>query len=242
MKSIGAKYKKFLAGLIIVALIIPTVIISAGWSQNNNLKRAGENNSAGSLNEEYSEKLKTAGFQENEINEARILAERVISELKEIAINSDMGNLSAIDPLNEENQEDSEYIRLAEKMDLENAVQIILKLKKDFGSIERAMDEYIYSLQTDISLEKYLKDKKAYEEERAQKAIELNPEKVITTSKIESRMLEKLQYLNEKNRKSYNDNPNDALTSNENVAGSKPPDPLADIEKELGISRQDTFR
>jgi hypothetical protein len=147
-------------------------------------------------------RLKAEGYKEDDITEAKMLIERVIYQLKEIngsQNEEDAGVLPDIMGEEKRNEEISTYHELLEKIDLEVAVCLILKLNKDFGSMEKVFDEYLYCLQIGMDMQKYLADKKAYEKERQEKSAGFDLQKIITIEKIEVKMLELLQKKNEKN-------------------------------------------
>ncbi len=85
------------------------------------------------------------------------------------------------------------YQKLYEKIDIKNAIYFMLKLKADFGSCEKAFDEYLFSLQADLDLNEYIKDKEAYLKSRDEKKLLLDDRKVITLEKIEAKSIEKIQ-------------------------------------------------
>lgn len=155
-------------------------------------------------------------FSKKDIDEARLLVNRVIYQLDEILStdekpnkveNSNNTNNSTseamIDSLNkkEDAQKDKEllakYQDLKNKIDADQAIWLILKLKKDFGGLEGAMNEYLYSLQLGIDLNSYIKDKKLYEKQRKEKSSVIDANSVITLSRIDEKALEKIQKQNE---------------------------------------------
>ncbi len=103
------------------------------------------------------------------------------------------------------------YQKLYEKIDIKNAIYFMLKLKADFGSCEKAFDEYLFSLQADIDLNDYIKDKEAYLKNRDEKKLLLDDRNVITLEKIEAKSIEKIQ---------TDDRDND-LISNQSQAADK---------------------
>lgn len=141
------------------------------------------------IGSDYIEKLKSEGFTENEIMEAKILVERVVFQLKEI-----------VNVQNNDKQDTSAFSDLLSKIDSKSAVYLMLKLKTEFGGIEAVLDEYLFALQAGIKLEDYLKDKKAYERDKTEKGAGMSQDKVITMALIESKMLEKVQSENQANK------------------------------------------
>lgn len=205
--------------------------------QNNQQDRADRNKllAENNLGEDYLKKLLEEGFSQNEITEAKMLVERVIFQLKEITEFAGDTLLLPSEKPEEGKKDDIEaYRELAGKIEFKNAVYLILKLKKDFGSLEKAMDEYLYVLQAEISLELYLKDKDAYEKEKLEKSASINGQKLITLEKIEAKMLEVIQNKNTKNR-GFEDNETSGIQELEKMPGLNmgkedlPPSPVPDV-------------
>lgn len=161
------------------------------------------------LDEEFISKLKKEGFSQQQIIDAKMLAERVTLQLQDIdsynarsqakpveAPGADQADLKVL----EEDKEDSSkaYSELAKKIDYKNAIYFMLKLKSDFGSYEGAFDEYLCSLQLELDIEEYIKDKKAYLDKKEEKSLMLNGKKIITLQKIEEKNIEILQWDNKK--------------------------------------------
>jgi hypothetical protein len=218
------------------------------------------------LDEDFIKKLKKEGFKEQDINEVKLLAERVTFELQEITDNSknkqnqddnankDQGtknniqnpttnigsgstsaNNTAISSVdikgNKAGKEDiSAYEELAKKLDTKNAIYFMLKIKTDFGGYEQVFDEYLFSLQAELDLNDYIKDKKAYEKKKEEKKLVLDPQKVITLEKIEQKSLEKTQNESDSEQPSQKNSTEKAT----GAAGSKDisdKSPLPDVPK-----------
>lgn len=159
------------------------------------------------LDKELIEKLKAEGFKEDSITEARMLVERVQFQLEEILSAQDESVIipeaeKTVLPVEEstENKEaDQEsYRKLAGEIQTGTAVYLMLKLEKEFGSIEAVLDEYLLSLQLGIKLEDYQQDKESYEKNKSEKLLGIVQQSLITLSKIESKMLEAIQSTNKK--------------------------------------------
>ena len=121
------------------------------------------------------------------------------------------------------------YQKLYEKIDIKNAIYFMLKLKADFGSCEKAFDEYLFSLQADIDLNDYIKDKEAYLKSRDEKKLLLDDQKVITLEKIEAKSIEKAQTVEKES-----DQPaNNSQTADKKSSGvtDKETSPLPDVPK-----------
>lgn len=162
------------------------------------------------LDEATIRELKEQGFREQEITEARLLAERVRFQLNEIVQAGSDGAASLPDPaadaqtaLHDEAEDAEEmehYRQLAAKFDVNRAVYLMLVLKKDFGGLQQVLDEYLFCLQAELDLNLYLEDKTRYEEEKREKQAQWMPGELITTAKIEQKMLETIEKENQLNR------------------------------------------
>ncbi|PYG87919.1 hypothetical protein LY28_01629 [Ruminiclostridium sufflavum DSM 19573] len=150
------------------------------------------------LDEEFLQRLKKEGFSEEDITEARMLEERAVFQLQEIEAGSGSGTKTekpSANALIEEKDSDDidKYKELLEKINIEDAVYFMLKLKAEFGSCEKVFDEYLYSLQAGLDLNEYIKDSKAYLKNKEEKKPLLEEQKVITLEKIEQKAIEKIQ-------------------------------------------------
>lgn len=172
-------------------------------SETNDKEQRSSQLAKDGLKEDYLKKIKAEGFNDQEINEAKMFAERVVFQLKEITTQKQetLSNRPTADSKikTEENDDISSYSSLLEKFDSKFSVYILLKLKKEFGNIESAMDEYLLSLQIGVDLYKYLVNKDEYKKDKEEKSRSVDTLKIITLAKIESKMLEKIQ--NENNTK-----------------------------------------
>lgn len=146
-------------------------------------------------------KLKDEGFTEEEISEAKSIIERVVFQLDEI---TDMQAAAPSLPdtrtyVNEKKEEDmTAYITLAGKINLSEAVYLVLKLDDELGSMQAVLDEYLCSLQLGIDLKQYLDNKEEYQKMKQQKMAELVAQDIITSADIEEKMLDMLQNMNKK--------------------------------------------
>ena len=211
------------------------------------------------LDEEYMKKLKKEGFTEGEISEAKLIEERVIFQLEEITSKTEANQLNSpgtaglpnpsgpsVNATNQPNQADAgklafdvgntgsnadiaTYQKLYEKIDIKNAIYFMLKLKADFGSCEKAFDEYLFSLQADIDLNDYIKDKEAYLKSRDEKKLLLDDRNVITLEKIEAKSIEKIQ--TEDRDSDLISDQNQAADKSLSEAAPKETSPLPDVPK-----------
>ena len=153
------------------------------------------------MDEDTIKKLKEEGFVEEQIIEAKSLVERVIFQLEEIA---NMQVVALLQPeagvnANEVKEESlMAYVELSGKINLNEAVYLILKLEDELGSIQAVLDEYICSLQLDIDLNHHLINKEEYKKQKQQKLAEMLAQDIITATGIDEKMLDMLQSKNKK--------------------------------------------
>jgi hypothetical protein len=167
------------------------------------------------------EKLKKEGFTVEEITDAKLYAERIGFDLNEIQsalqtqtqLSSDKAGSVKTDAAQDAEEEDALYIKLAEKFDTKFVLGFLLRLEKNFGSAEKVMDEYLFTLQTDLDLQEYLTDNSGYLKKRDEQSAGLDQQKVITVQKLEQKMLESIQRVNQLNFK-------DAASDSRTGAGS----------------------
>jgi hypothetical protein len=239
-----------------------TSIKAKGYSWNEVLEQCKKNkiNSSSqltnametaSMSDENIKKLKAEGFSSNDINASKLIAERVQLQLKELtdsSINlpkqsttlidsqSSLGNQS-IDNSNNNissNNDEEIYKELQDKFDFQKAIYLMLKLKKDFGSFEQVLNEYLYDIQIGVDLEQYILDKKKYEEEKANKSASVDKAKLLTLAKLEEKILSKIQVDNQKyNPKtlpvSDSSKNNPYLSGNATNSGSSSQSPVPDV-------------
>jgi hypothetical protein len=207
------------------------------------------------LSENAIEKLLAEGYEEQLINESKLLAERVVFQLKEL-LQTDSSIV--VDPL-EKPQEDElqEFHKVAEQFNVEDAVNLMLKLKIEFGSYESVLDEYLYALQLGLDLENYVQDKESYLEEKQQKISENVTDTIVSLSEIEQQVLKKIQRENARGSEEQADNqdlPNnqDQLESSDSqsllpdvpmptVDDKRPVNPTDEITRELETINPNNF-
>ncbi len=151
------------------------------------------------VDEDFIQQLKKEGFTDQEIIDTKILVERVMLKLQDIASaggnHEDDVNVSSTSIGNNfSNDEDlTSYRELTEKIDIQKTIYFMLKLKSEFGSYEQVFDEYLYSIQLGIDLNEYISDKKSYLKKKDEKKLILSELKVITLEKIEEMSIQILQ-------------------------------------------------
>lgn len=204
---------------------------------------------------EYFDKIKKESFEDQDILDAKMIVDRAMYQLQEISAGKvETSPNSYVNPDLKSNDESAAYADLLGKIDSNKAVYLLLKLKKDFVTYEKAFDEYLLSLQLGIDLEKYLQDKAAYEKDKSEKSKSFDMQKIITLVKIEEQMLKKVKEQNIKNDNNLNIQ-NDSISSAGNKQGqqnsnadtpalqlpevnnTKPKDPRADVMKEINDIR-----
>lgn len=206
-----SKVKREIAISLTIFLLISVIVMNGNFikqKSSNEIYLGNQDIEITKLNDEKINNLKSETFSDEEISAAEMLIDRVQLQLEEIV--QDNGNIE--DKLINPNNEDETCKTLLEKFDAKKAVYLILKLKKDFGSCERVLDEYLYSIQIGIDLELYITDKKEYEREKSEKTVEYDISKLITLEKIEQKLISKMKENNEKT----NDK---VVTNNNNLKG-----------------------
>ncbi|WP_248930457.1 hypothetical protein [Paenibacillus hamazuiensis] len=149
------------------------------------------------IGEDDLDSLLAQGYSNQEIKEARFIAERLQFQLKEIVEQSPLKQVeipSAESMLNLKNDAKKEaYEKIAEGFSLKTAVTLMLKLKKDLGSFEAVLDEYLLALQIGLELEDYLKDKAQYAKQKEEKSMGIMRNALITLSVLEQDLLDKIK-------------------------------------------------
>ena len=119
--------------------------------------------------------------------------------------------------------------------------------------MESVLNEYIYALQVEVNLEVYLINKEEYEKQKSEKGAGMDTNKLLTMEKIESKMLEVIQKKNEKNKDTFEKNPDSiaGITANQDgksedelpqsplpeIKNLEPQNPGADVMKEINDIR-----
>lgn len=144
------------------------------------------------LGEEAVEQLKKEGFGSEEITEARMLAERVQFQLRQIAETAGPPTpVPTAEPEAGKEQENEEmYLELSQSFLVEDAVYFILKLEEAFETKEAALNEYLLSLQLGLDLFLYFEDKEKYLKAKEEKMLGRMPGEMITAARIEEKALE----------------------------------------------------
>ena len=107
-----------------------------------------------------------------------------------ISNNNNITTETIKDSVDKKGEDITAFKELLGKFDLNTSVSLMLKLKKDFGSIDNVLDEYLCCLQIGINLEDYIKDKEEYQKQKKEKAAGLDSSKIITIKIIEEKKKE----------------------------------------------------
>ncbi len=194
------------------------------------------------------DKLEPEGYAKEDIESSGQYVDGVLFKLSEIAMfSASSGGQSVLNPADDLSDDTAKYTELQSKIDRDRAVYLMVKLKKDFKSVEGVFDEYLLSLQLGIDLNGYLNDKAAYEKARSEKMSGREDSEFITAEQIDRKMLENLQKQNERNRTenlnsgSGNPSGNNSLPGLSqpnpnlpNVDIPRPVDPAEELRKKIG--------
>lgn len=166
------------------------------------------------------------GYSNETIMEAKLMAERVETELEDINQQYEAQlNAAAADENNKED-EVQPFLELQKKYKPEDALIFLLKLKTFFDTREKVLDEYLYSLQIDIDLNLYMKDKNEYEKEKSDKSSQIDTNKIINLEKIEEKQLELIQKQNKNTKSEVESNKNNTSEGNATSISSDKDSPL----------------
>lgn len=169
------------------------------YRQGNSINQRENLLSQSRLGEHDLELLKEEGFGDVELQQAKLLVERVVFQLQEIASGEDtIFEVNEADSLIMGKTEDlQKYLELAARFDIRKCLYLTLKLRDELGSMETVLDEYLFSLQAGIDLALYIADREEYLKQRKEKEMEPGIQDIITAADIESKMLERLGQKND---------------------------------------------
>lgn len=173
--------------------------------------------------EETVTKLRKSGFSDEDIQMAKLLAERIEFQLKEIAGASEVPS-SPLVPVsgtvgpNGDDTKKEALQSLAEKYDPASAVYYLLTLKEELGGSEAVMDEYLISLQLDLDLQLYMDDRDAYLKSKEEKTAGFLADSLVTAAFIEETLLEQM---NQRELKE----PGETITTATDISHEKPAAP-----------------
>ncbi|KQN96000.1 hypothetical protein [Paenibacillus sp. Leaf72] len=149
--------------------------------------------------DEVTSKLQAQGYQNEDILEAKMLAERLQFQLKELGGGNQPAPAvqvptASIDKKEEDQQE--RYEKLLQQFNVADAVYFMLLLEDKVGSAETVLDEYLVALQLELDLNLYISDQEAYIKARDEKRMSSPSHEMITMSGIELALLEQIQKSN----------------------------------------------
>ncbi|CAG7644635.1 hypothetical protein PAESOLCIP111_04753 [Paenibacillus solanacearum] len=181
--------------------------------------------------EELVQQLTAQGYTRDEIMQAKLLAERVQSQLQELTDSKrqPLVEQPSMELLSGKKGKDREeaYRKLAESFQAQKAIAFMLQLKKEFGSLEAVLDEYLLSLQAELDLGQYVNDKEAYLKAKNNAMAGLTPDRIVTLSVMEQDLLEKIKT---DNHKSVKEDPlNTDLSSVRNQESKEKLSPLPEV-------------
>ncbi|GAE90551.1 hypothetical protein [Acetivibrio straminisolvens] len=227
--------------------ITAALLFSFTACRQGNTGTSDISSSANIPSENYVEKLKSEGVDPNKIQSAELFVKRITLQLGEIQTFSSSFNPSSpnIDPYGENSSDTIKYSELSSKISEDKAVYYLVKLEKNFGSMEEIFDEYLLSLQLDIDFDKYLTDKDSYYKLREEKLSKIAESSLITVEDIERKALESLQKFNNSNNNSNfqgpatgNDIYNPSVNTIPNVVNPQPELPKVDIPRPIDPTEQ----
>ncbi|WP_131017413.1 hypothetical protein [Paenibacillus thalictri] len=159
------------------------------------------------LEEEDVKQLTAQGYSNQEITESKLLAERVQFQIKEMTAESPLQQIEKphveASLTKKDDDRKNVYRKIAEQFSVKLVVTFMLKLKKDYGDIEAVMDEYLLSLQLDLDLEDYSKDKQQYQRDKEEKKLGVFKESIVTLSVLEQDLLEKMKTSNNATKEEF---------------------------------------
>lgn len=168
---------------------------SGNW--NDTIDNLDGINSQKMSNDELAALLEKESFTNEEVSEAQALVMQIRFNLDEILRDDPGANApqtptltSAFDKTEDECEA---YKKVGQAFDGNLAVYLGLKLKGKFGSLQAAVDEYLYCLQIGVDLTLCIADAEEYDQKIIEKSAELMREDAITAAKISDYMLSLLQ-------------------------------------------------
>jgi hypothetical protein len=161
------------------------------------------------LGEEAVARLVALGYAQTDIAAAKLLAERIALQINQLVeenmpeapkIPAPTATWSGGLPPDDKESFVAELRSVAERFELETAVRLMLSLKREFGSYEAVLDEYLTALQLGLNLDEYAADKTRYEKDKQQKKMEKVGRVDLTLSEIERRLLDRIREENASGR------------------------------------------
>ncbi|MNC03078.1 hypothetical protein D3C75_504730 [compost metagenome] len=148
------------------------------------------------IGEELLEQLHGQGYADEEIMDAKLLAERIIFQLQQVQ-NHEARVAIPEAAITGEAVEAAEFqaaiVKISSAFAVREAVPLLLELKEEFGSLDAVMNEYLLALQLDLVLKTYLTDKEAYLTSRAEQTAGVPESELVTMELLEKAALAQLQ-------------------------------------------------
>lgn len=145
------------------------------------------------------EQLQAAGYSEDAIQEAKLIAERVLFQMTEIVQDTTHMPPSFSADLSDEHEAQEKrkaYKAVLESFNLDDAVRLMLAWESELGGYRQAMNEYLFILQAELDLEEWLQDLESYLKEKEQLRLHRWGEPWLTMEEIERELLESVQMRN----------------------------------------------
>uniref|UniRef100_UPI0013E35BA6 hypothetical protein n=1 Tax=Paenibacillus kobensis TaxID=59841 RepID=UPI0013E35BA6 len=145
--------------------------------------------------EEIVVKLRDMGYEEEKLQAAKMLAERVEFQLDEIV--RGIGTIQPAVPVpgadHKDNAQQEAVQHIGERYEAGLALYYMMLLQEELGSSEAVLDEYLLALQLDLDLADRIRDRKTYDEAKEKAIGLLAPGDIVTVSRLEEMMLDKLR-------------------------------------------------
>lgn len=150
-----------------------------------------------------------AGFSRDQIIQAKLLAERVQMQLESISGSEIFRSPTPLVPANKVGTEASTkdegemevYSKLAAAFRTSEAISFMVRLQAELGGMEQVLNEYLLTLQLELTLEDYAADPKAYEETKEKRLSLIPLFRAVTIQTIEEEALKQLQESNRREQK-----------------------------------------
>lgn len=141
-------------------------------------------------------KLRKSGFSDQDIQSAKLMAERIEFQMKEIVgaseVSSPLNPVAGTISSKEEDDRKEALPGIAENYDSASAVYYLLTLEEEMGGSEATMDEYLLTLQIDLDLQLYMDDRDSYLKSKEEKTAGFMPDSLVTAVYIEETMLQQM--------------------------------------------------
>jgi hypothetical protein len=145
---------------------------------------------------ELLDQLHGQGYTDEEIMDAKLLAERIMLQLQQLQNNETVVTApkpAAVSDTAGNAEFQAAVTKIGGKFAEGEAVSLLLALKKEFGTLDAVMDEYLLALQFDLDLATYLSDKEAYLKSKDEQTAGVQDAEVVTMELLEQAILEQLQ-------------------------------------------------